>query len=411
MNSFMRFVSVIARRDFLAVVGTPTFIIFLLGPLFMIALGVLGGQGAASVAVSGDKAARIAVIAKEADQAALKATDTRLREIVGRASSPPILEIFDPEGDGETQASTIMGNTKSDYFAVMYGPLETPTVSYESDSKKEAYWLANLADQIVRDRKSAVASDATLSKPVMRAVKAVRPGVGLQQAVGYGAVFIIFLLTTVLAGQAVGMLAEEKSNKVIEILAAAAPLESIFLGKLVGMLGVAILFVSFWAGLLTLGVSLDPRAIAWVSSWTPAVGMPVFMLLCTAYFIMSYMLMGALLLGMGGLAATMRELQMMSLPVTLGQIGMYVLASKAASSPGSGIALVAEILPFSSPMAMAAHASTDAALWPHMAALTWQAIWVAGVIWLMARLFRFGVLKSGGWRQFFGRKAVARQKT
>jgi ABC-2 type transport system permease protein len=240
---------------------------------------------------------------------------------------------------------------------------------------------------------------------VLESVTAVRPGVGLQQQVGYGAVFMIFLLTTILAGQAVGMLAEEKSNKVIEILAAAAPLEAVFLGKLVGMLGIATLFVSFWTLLLTLGIAFDPRAIAWVSSWTPAVGLPIFMALCGAYFIMSYMLMGAVLLGMGGLAATMRELQMMSLPVTLGQVGMYVLSSKAASNPGTTIAHVAEILPFSSPMAMAAHASTDSALWPHVLALGWQAFWVAAVIWLMARLFRFGVLKSGSWKQFFGRKA------
>lgn len=407
MNSFLRSVSVVARRDFLAVVGTPTFIIFLLAPLFMIALAILGGQGAASVAVSSDKAARIAVIAAKAEHATITATDTRLRAALSRAAEPPVLTLFDPDGDGATQASTIMSNDKADYFAVLYGPMDAPTISYESDSRSEARWLAQLADQIERDRKGGFAADASLSKPNMLAVKAVRPGVGLQQQVGYGAVFIIFLLTTILAGQAVGMLAEEKSNKVIEILAAAAPLESIFLGKLVGTLGVATLFVGFWTGLISLGVVLEPSAQAWVSSWTPAVGMPVFLLLGVAYFIMSYMLMGALLLGMGGLAATMRELQMMSLPVTLGQIGMYVLASKAASNPGSTIAQVAEIVPFSSPMAMAARASTDTSLWPHVIALGWQAIWVAGTIWLMARLFRFGVLKSGGWRQFFGRKSAS----
>src|SRR3546814_16067912 len=63
---------------------------------------------------------------------------------------------------------------------------------------------------------------------------------------GFGAVFVIFLLTLLLAGQSVGMLAEDKGNKVIEILAAAVPLESVFLGKLLGLLGVAMLFIAFW---------------------------------------------------------------------------------------------------------------------------------------------------------------------
>ncbi|MEY2925760.1 MAG: hypothetical protein RL367_237 [Pseudomonadota bacterium] len=405
MNSFMRFVRVIARRDFLAVVATPTFIIFLLGPLFMMLLGVMGGQGAASVAISSEKAARIAIIAAPADRAVFTATDARLRAALSPSGRPPALVVFQADGDGAAQASSIMATTSADYFAVMYGPADHPVVSYESESKDNANWLAHLADQIARDRKAGLAADAMVSRPVLQPVKAARPGVGLQQQVGYGAVFMIFLLTTILASQGIGMLAEEKSNKVIEVLAAAAPLEAVFLGKLLGMLGVATLFVGFWGALISGGIAFSPEAMEWVSSWTPAVGMPVFLLLCGLYLIMSYMLMGALLLGLGGLAATMRELQMMSLPVTLGQIGMYVLASKAASHPESSLARVAEILPFSSPMAMAAHASSDPALWPHALALVWQTGWVAAVIWLMARLFRFGVLKSGGWRQFFGGKA------
>ncbi len=404
MNSFMRFVRVIARRDFLAVVGTPTFIIFLLGPLFMIMLGVLGGEGAASVANSSQKAARVAVIASTADGAAFTATDKRLRKA---GANPPELSLFPVMGEGGSQASTIMADTKADYFAVLYGPAERPTITYEATSLKEAQWLAQIAEQVTRDRKAGLAADVTVSKPVMLSVQAVRPGVGLQQQVGYGAVFMIFLLTTILASQGIGMLAEEKSNKVIEILAAAAPLEAVFLGKLLGMLGVATLFVGFWGLLISGGIAFSPDATALVSSWAPAVGLPTFLLLSGLYLIMSYMLMGALLLGVGGLAATMRELQMMSLPITLGQIGMYVLSSKAASRPGSGLAHFAEIFPFSSPMAMAAHAASDAALWPHAAALAWQVLWVGAVIWLMARLFRFGVLKSGSWRQFFGRKAKA----
>src|SRR3546814_11114515 len=66
---------------------------------------------------------------------------------------------------------------------------------------------------------------------------------------GFGAVFVIFLLTLLLAGQTVSSLAEEKGNKVIEILAAAVPLESVFLGKLLGFLGVAVLFIAFWMAL------------------------------------------------------------------------------------------------------------------------------------------------------------------
>jgi ABC-2 type transport system permease protein len=210
------------------------------------------------------------------------------------------------------------------------------------------------------------------------------------------AVFGIFFLTLFLSGQAVGTMAEERSNKVIEILAAAVPLESVFLGKLLGMFGVAVLFVTFWGTLVSQLPALLPsggaRAFAEIG---PAIGLPIFALLFCGYFTMAYMLLGAVFLGVGAQASTMREIQMLSLPITIVQMAMFGLASAAASRPGTTIALVAEIFPLSSPFAMAGRAANSPELWPHFLALAWQALWVAITIAIGARAFRRGVLKSG----------------
>src|SRR3546814_10379065 len=79
---------------------------------------------------------------------------------------------------------------------------------------------------------------------------------------------------------------------------------------------------------------------------------------------------------------------MLSLPITILQVAMFSLCSAAASAPGSTLATVAQIIPFSSPLAMAARAATDDARGIHLLALGWQAIWVALVIMLSVRLFR-----------------------
>jgi ABC-2 type transport system permease protein len=215
-------------------------------------------------------------------------------------------------------------------------------------------------------------------------------------------VFGIFFLTLLLAGQSVGMLAEEKSNKVIEILAAAVRLESVFLGKLVGMFGVALVFVGFWALMALAAAQLLP-ANPLVSGFAPAVGLVPFLILCALYFTMAYMLLGAVFLGVGAQASSMREIQMLSLPITIFQVGMFGLSSAAAGSPGSSIATFAQWFPFSSPFAMAAKGATDPAIGPHLIALAWQGLWVAITIFIAARLFRFGVLRSGGgWRALLG---------
>jgi ABC-2 type transport system permease protein len=291
-----------------------------------------------------------------------------------------------------------------DYYAVMYGNLAMPVIMHEASALRSAAFLATLADQVTRARLSQTSVDKPVSVPVLQPTQAVRVGVSGQRTTGSFAVIAIFFLTLLLAGQAVGMLAEEKSNKVIEVLAAAAPLEAVFLGKLVGMFGVALLFVSFWGVLIGGALVFTPQGMALAASLDPAVGIGPFMLLCALYFTMSYMLLGAMFLGMGALASTMREIQMMSLPITVLQFAMYGLATAAAAKPGGSTAQIAEIVPFSSPMAMASRAATDGALWPHFIGLAWQGLWVAVIILIGARLFRFGVLKSGGWRAIFVRR-------
>ena len=51
-------------------------------------------------------------------------------------------------------------------------------------------------------------------------------------------------------------LVEEKSNKVIEVLAAAVPLDAVFLGKLLAMLAMSLVGLLFWGVLAGAGYLL-----------------------------------------------------------------------------------------------------------------------------------------------------------
>ena len=56
MMTHFRQAAVIARRDFIATVATPAFLMFLLAPLFMLIFAVVGGTGARMIADSGEDA-------------------------------------------------------------------------------------------------------------------------------------------------------------------------------------------------------------------------------------------------------------------------------------------------------------------------------------------------------------------
>jgi ABC-2 type transport system permease protein len=194
------------------------------------------------------------------------------------------------------------------------------------------------------------------------------------------------------------MLAEERNNKVIEILAAAVPLEAVFLGKLIGMLGVALLFTLFWGSIAAIatfgglgGLSFDVIA--------PTTSLAGFVLLFLGYFMLCFLLLGAVFLGVGAQAGSMREIQMLSLPVTIFQVSMFALASAGAGAPDSALGVISAIFPFSSPFAMAGRAAIGVPAWQHVAAFAWQLLWLGVTVTIAARLFRRGVLKSGGGRR------------
>ena len=304
--------------------------------------------------------------------------------------------MLEPEGDPAAQARALFRGGATETTAALYGPLARPAILTAHGRQGDADYLALLADNALRFHAT---GDRALVNPRVEPVS--RPAAASPSArnqMGFFAVFGIFFLTLLLAGQAVGTMAEERANKVIEILAASAPLEAVFLGKLVGMFGVAVLFVTFWGSVLGLAASVAPPQIGAFAGAAPAVGWPVFVALFLIYFALSYLLLGATFLGIGAQAATPREIQMLSLPITVMQVGMFALASAAASRPGSALARTAEIVPLSSPLAMAARAASRPELWPHALAIVWAGLWVAAVIAVGARAFRRGVLQSGSGR-------------
>lgn len=421
MTPFLRNMFVVARRDFLAIVATPTFLLFLLAPLFMVAMGAIGGVGASQLADSARGAGRLVVLADAQDIEALRDADERLRTAMPRRDQPATLQvrIVDPAEADAADPVAIAREKGADTLAVMSGPFNAPRIVEQRPDSSAGRYLARLAGDVLIARAAGGVPDVT---PRFESLAKGGTSIAAQQSMGFGAVFIIFLLTLLLAGQAVGMLAEEKGNKVIEILAAAVPLESVFLGKLLGLLGVAMLFIAFWtvmaiAGGFVLAAQMDPAALsaaggsaqtAALLSTAPATGWPFFIGIGVAYFILSFLLLGAAFLGVGAQAGTVREIQMLSLPITIFQVAMFSLCTAAASAPDTRLATIAQIFPFSSPLAMAARAATDEAKAVHLLALGWQAIWVALTVYLSVRLFRAGVLSGGaGWRFWKRSRAAA----
>lgn len=385
---------VIARRDFTAIMFSRSFFFFLLGPLFPVAMMVLAG-GVGERVENAAAAPQIGIAMSAGDVDAMLAAHERLRNRLGPAI--PEMIVLDRLEPGESyDARAALERREGSLAAVLTG---TPAAPELTAPPERLQWWNGPVTLIAADAQGSPRAD-----PEVRTHEVAASGAsetrGRMRTAQVGQL-MLFLLTMLLAGMVLSNLVEEKANKVIEILAAAIPMDAVFFGKLFAMLAISLAGIAVWAvvigGMVGLSgfESLLGGAVDLGNLPTPGVGWAAFFLLAVIYFSMSYLLLGSIFLAIGSLATTVREVQTLSMPVTMLQILLFFFATLAMGEPGTPIEGIAMTFPLTSPYTMMARAAQHEALWPHLAAVLWQLAWVTLFIRFGAALFRKRVMKSG----------------
>jgi ABC-2 type transport system permease protein len=404
---------VIARRDFIATVYSKSFILFLIVPLI-----IFGSVALVRVAADDNiRAGTQPLVALVADTDTVQALVTsRARLVAGLPDQIfPRFQAVGPAENVGVQAGRLLADERAGYSAVFTGTLDRPVlVGPHKVDESVGRRMQSILDE-ARSRAAMDRAGVRIAGVEIERVVTAQAAGNLQyirRNIAQGGQTLMFMVTVLLATLLLSNLAEEKSNKVIEVLAAAVPLDAVFLGKLIAMLGISLVGLSLWGGMLGLAwlffqALQDFMTLPEVG---PAVGWPAFLLLTLIYYGANYMLLGALFLGIGGQASNIREIQTLSMPVTMLQVFVFILAMNAIGQE-SGIAMwVAYILPFSSPLAMVAHAAQYETLWPHLVALVWQLLWIVLTIRISSRLFRLTVLKSSPGGAFFNFRTLFRRR-
>jgi len=387
MMRFIRSAFVIARRDFSATVLSKTFIFFLLAPLFPLVFGGVFGTISTRIASRNERPV-IAVVWNQADFDRLAKARQEMSDALGDDQVVKLAP-FRPQADTAAQVRELLASRNVPVRAVMTGDLAHPHLTGSIAGDKGT---AGQLRMLIDDARSAPAANTALQ---VTTVEASSGSLSTDRAVtAQIAQTLLFVLSILLSGMLLSQLIEEKSNKIIEVIAAAIPIDAMFVGKLFAMLAASVTGLVVWisAGALMIQM-IKHGGVATLPP--PAVGWPMFLALTIAYFGMNYLLLGAAFLTIGAQASTAREVQTLSMPVTFGQMLLLLFASTAIGAPDSTEGIAAAVFPLSSPLAMLARAAERAELWPHLLALLWQALWVAIILRVGAQLFRKTVLKSG----------------
>ena len=378
---------VVARRDFTAILFSRSFIFFLLGPLFPVIVAALAG-GIGQQVRENTAQPQLGIAMRAADTDAMLAARSALAPRMG-SSLPDFVVVKRLAGGESFDAAAALKGRPGNLAAIVSGTPRAPVLTGPPDRIGSWRGPVSMVAAQALERGPQAYPPVALSGTATSKADQRQDHMKTAQA----GQMLLFLLTMLLAGMVLSNLVEEKGNKIIEILAAAIPMDAVFLGKLFAMLAVSLVGIAVWGVAVGAFTLLAGNVVPEMTE--PAVGWPLFLALGVVYFAMAYLLLGSVYLAIGSMATTVREVQTLSMPATMLQLVVFFIASYAMTQPGGAIEIAAVVFPFSSPYAMLARAAQDGALWPHAAALAWQAVCVAIFVRAGAGLFRRRVMKSG----------------
>jgi len=240
MMRFLRSALVIARRDFAATVLSKTFLLFLLGPLFpLIFGGVFGGIGA-SVANSRERPV-VAVISSPADFARLSAARDRFAESVDDNAVIQLTN-FAPEPNLAAQEKKLLATQHPPVQAVLTSPFDNPhltgAIQLDGTTARQLKLLIDSAEDV---------SELPQPHLIVTPTRSTSGSLSKDRTItGQAAQFALFFLSLLLATMLLSQVVEEKSNKIIEVIAAAIPIDAMFVGKLFAMLSASVIGLILW---------------------------------------------------------------------------------------------------------------------------------------------------------------------
>ena len=240
----------------------------------------------------------------------------------------------------------------------------------------------------------------------------------LYAGLGYVMGFIIYIAMFVYGAMVMRGVIEEKTNRIVEVIASSARPFELMMGKVLGIGAVGLTQFVLWvvlglAGLvvfgMVLGSMLDPAALAGADAVAGASELPFDPALLTLsnvpfslivyfllFFLGGYLLYGSLFAAVGSAVEQESDAQSLQLPILVPVILPALFLPFIADNPDAPVSVVLSLVPFFSPILMVVRAAaTTVPFWQMALSLVLLALAFVGTIWLASRVYRVGILMYG----------------
>jgi ABC-2 type transport system permease protein len=209
-------------------------------------------------------------------------------------------------------------------------------------------------------------------------------------------VFVIILYITILIYGVTVMrgVIEEKSTRIVEILLSSMSSTQLMAGKIlgVGCVGLTqyIIWIAFSLVLSTFGASYfgQGQIVRAISAST--------FLYFLLFYVLGYFLYATLYAGVGAICTTEQDAQQAQFPIIAMLVLPMLLAAAIIKNPDGGLATILSLIPFFSPilMFMRINVATPP-VGQILASILLLAVTIVLMIWLVAKIFRVGLLMYG----------------
>lgn len=363
---------------------------FVISSLLLMAFVVAGVVLSAVLQDDGRERMRVAVVRDTATAEA--PTSTAVRDQLRRIGTAVGRDVRTVEVDSRAEADAAVRARDVDVA------LDGATAVWRTtvDDVELAVVQAALQAAYREVRAAALGLDPTelqvLVAPVDVRTETLRPRAadqGVRTGTAAAGLVLLFLAIQIHGAAVLMGVVEEKSSQVVEVVLGHVRARALLTGKVVGIgaVGLAQVVLVAAAALVALvavrsvdAPKVPASAIVWFVVW----------------FVLGFALYATVFASLGSLVSRQEDAQSVVTPATIPLLLSYFVGFAAVGEPGSTIARVTSLVPFSAPMVMPVRlAASDPPVWEVVAALVLLVGSVIAVLRLGARLYERNVLRSG----------------
>ncbi len=403
----------VIRREFVERVRNKWFLIStVLGPIFMIGLGVLP----ALLMTKSGRVSRIVIV-----DASTGTLAERMRTQLTRSGrfSASVLGTSDARISAveDSLSGAVREEVVDGYLALSSATIEAGSAEYRGRNVSSITDMAILEgvlkQSVVVERLNRRGVDPAVVQEAqgrinLKTERISRQGRGGESGqasffLGYGVGLILYMVILLYGINVMRSVIEEKQTRIIEILVSSLKPFQLMLGKVIGVGAVGMFQFAIWT--LTGYFLMHNRtriltgfhvpAEAMNSMQMPAISSQL-LAVAIGYFLLGYLLYSALFAVVGASCNTESEAQQAQQPVMMLLVASLIVSFSALGDPSGPLAVGASLVPLSAPIIMPVRVATSDVA-PSQIALS-LAIMVATVlvvVWGAARIYRIGILMYG----------------